>query len=272
MAAAPRIDSLQDLIRALDEHPEWVDELRARLLPRELLELPRILADFIAATEKRFEAVETRLDHLERGQVRILDDIALLKGGQARMQDDIALLKGGQARMQDDIALLKGGQARMQDDIALLKGGQVRIREDMALLKGGHARNVAERQVMLIVEDLGLEYVRTLNFEDITNMVRTHDTSGLGASDLRSFRLADLILEAKDQAGATCYAAVEISFTVNGRDTRRALRNAEYLSRFTGQRAHAVVAGVHVDERIREHIAAGEVSWYRLDRNSLEVA
>ena len=230
MAAAPKIDSLQDLIRALDEHPEWVDELRARLLPREVLELPRILANFIAATDKRFEAIETRLDHLERGQ------------------------------------------ARMQDDIALLKGGQARIREDMGLLKGGHARNVAERQAVLIVEDLGLEYVRTLNFEDITNMVRTHDTSGLGASDLRSFRLADLILEAKEQAGTTCYVAVEISFTVNGRDTRRALRNAEYLSRFTGRQAYAVVAGVHVDERIREHIAAGEVTWYRLDRNSLEVA
>ena len=244
MAAAPKIDSLQDLIRALDEHPEWVDELRARLLPRELLELPRILADFIAATDKRFEAIETRLDHLERGQVRILDDIALLKGGQARMQDDIALLQDGQARLQDDVTLLKDG----------------------------HARNVAERQAVLIAEDLGLEYVCTLNFEDITNMVHTHDTSDLGANDLRSFRLADLILQAKEQQGATCYVAVEISFTVNGRDTRRALRNAEYLRRFTGRPAHAVVAGVHVDERIREHIAAGEVSWYRLDRNSLEAA
>ncbi len=258
MAAAPKIDSLQDLIRALDEHPEWVDELRARLLPRELLELPQILADFIAATDKRFEAIETRLDRLEDGQARIREDMALLQDGQARLRDDVALLQDGQARLQDDVTLLKDGQAR--------------IRDDMALLKGGHARTVAERQAVLIVEDLGLEYVRTLNFEDITNMVRTHDTSGLGANDLRSFRLADLILEAKEQPGATCYVAVEISFTVNGRDTRRVLRNAEYLRRFTGQPAHAVVAGVHVDERIREPIAASEVSWYRLDRNSLEVA
>ena len=59
MAAAPKIDSLQDLIRALDEHPEWVAELRARLLLRELLELPQILAGFIAATDKRFEACQT---------------------------------------------------------------------------------------------------------------------------------------------------------------------------------------------------------------------
>ena len=131
MAAPAKIDTLQDLVHALDEHPEWVDELRARLLTRELLELPQKLADFIAATEKRFVAVEARLDRIEDGQTR--------------------------------------------------------IRNDLGLLKGGHARNVAERQAGLIVEDLGLEYVRALAFDDIRSMVRAHDTSDLPANDLRSF-------------------------------------------------------------------------------------
>ena len=102
--------------------------------------------------------------------------------------------------------------------------------------------------------------------------MRAHDTSDLPANDLRSFRLADLILEATDPQGAYCYVAVEISFTVNGRDTRRAVRNAGYLSRFSGRRAFAVVAGVHVDNRIQDRIDAGEVSWYRLDQHSLESA
>ncbi len=216
MAATAKIDTLQDLVHALDEHPEWVDELRVRLLTRELLELPQKLADFIAATEKRFVAVEARLDRIEDGQTR--------------------------------------------------------IRNDLGLLKGGHARNVAERQAGLIVEDLGLEYVRTLAFDDIRSIVRAHDTSDLPTNDLRSFRLADLILEATDPQGASCFVAVEISFTVNGRDSRRALRNAGYLSRFTGRRAFAVVAGVHVDDRIRDRIDAGEVSWYQLDQHSLETA
>ena len=56
--------------------------------------------------------------------------------------------------------------------------------------------------------------------------MRAHDTSDLPANDLRSFRLADLILEETDPQGASCYVAVEVSFTVNGRDSRRALRNA----------------------------------------------
>ena len=230
MAATAKIDTLQDLVHALDEHPEWVDELRVRLLTRELLELPQKLADFIAATEKRFAAVEARLDRIE---IRL---------------------------------------DRTETRLDRIEDGQTRIRNDLGLLKGGHARNVAERQAGLIVEDLGLEYVRTLAFDDIRSLVRAHDTSDLPANDLRSFRLADLILEATDPQGASCYVAVEISFTVNGRDSRRALRNAEYLSRFTGRRAFAIVAGVHVDDRIRDRIDAGEVFWYQLDQHSLETA
>ena len=55
------INSMQDLVRVLDEHPEWAEALRVRLLTRELLELPQRLADFVAAANKRFEAIEARL-------------------------------------------------------------------------------------------------------------------------------------------------------------------------------------------------------------------
>ena len=61
MAAAMTINSMQDLVRVLDEHPEWAEALRVRLLTRELLELPQRLADFVAAANKRFEAIEARL-------------------------------------------------------------------------------------------------------------------------------------------------------------------------------------------------------------------
>ena len=222
MAAAMTINSMQDLVRVLDEHPEWVEALRVRLLTRELLELPQRLADFVAAANQRFEAIEARLD-----------------------------------RVDDDLSTLKAGQARMQDDLSVLKGG--------------HARNAAERQAVLIAEDLGFEYVRTLTIVDIRDLVRSHDTADIPVNDLRSFRLADLIVEAT-AAGEPCYVAVEISFTANGRDTKRALRNAVFLTRFTGRRAYAVIASVQVDDRIRGILDDGDVSWYRLDRKTLDVA
>ena len=53
--------------------------------------MPQRLADFVAAANKRFEAIEARLD-------RVDDDLSTLKAGQARMQDDLSVLKGGHAR------------------------------------------------------------------------------------------------------------------------------------------------------------------------------
>ena len=42
------INTMEDLIQVLDEHPEWLEALRARLLTRELLDLPHNFAMFVA--------------------------------------------------------------------------------------------------------------------------------------------------------------------------------------------------------------------------------
>ena len=40
------INTIEDLIRLLDENPQWVEALRVRLLTRELIELPEKSARF----------------------------------------------------------------------------------------------------------------------------------------------------------------------------------------------------------------------------------
>ena len=42
------INTMEDPIQVLDEHPEWLEALRARLLTRELLDLPHNFAMFVA--------------------------------------------------------------------------------------------------------------------------------------------------------------------------------------------------------------------------------
>ena len=111
---------------------------------------------------------------------------------------------------------------------------------------------------------------KTLSREDLWDLIDSADTSGIPTNELRSFRRADLVMEATDQAGETCYIAVEISFTVNGRDTTRAIRNAEFLTRFTDKRAYAAVSGVHRDNRVQDSIESGDVFWYEMDRGVLE--
>ena len=117
---------------------------------------------------------------------------------------------------------------------------------------------------------MGLRRTKNLTRDDLWDLIDQADTSGISTNELRSFRLADLIMEATDQEGATCYVAVEISYTANGRDTTRALRNAGFLTRFTGRRSYAAVAGLYRDERIQDLIDSGEVAWYQLDPQILE--
>ena len=146
-----------------------------------------------------------------------------------------------------------------------------KLRTEIAPIKAAHARNAAIEDAALIAGDLGLTRTKTLTRGELWEIAQTADTSDIPTNELRSFRRADLILEAANQSGETCYIAVEISFTANGRDPARAIRNAAFLERFTGRRSIAAVAGLYKDNRIDEALASGSVFWHQLDPEQLEV-
>ena len=243
------IHTIEDLIRILDDNPEWADALRARLLTRELIELPekftqfvtemnRFVAEmnrFVEATNRRFDALENRVTSI-----------------------------------QEDVGILKGDVGTLKEDVGILKIRMKSIQDDLGPLKGSHARDAALREASIIAEDMGLQQAKTLTQDDLGVLIARADTSGIPSNELRSFRRADLIIEATDQEGNHCYVAVEISFTVNGRDTTRALRNAAFLTKFTGDRSYSAVVGLRRDDRIQDLIDSGEVFWYQLDSEVLE--
>ena len=235
------IDTVQDLVRVLDEHPQWLDALRARLLPPAVLRLPEQLADlaarvqevaeqtkrFQAATEQRFDNLEQRSDAMEQRLDR---------------------------------------QDQRLGRVEVLLGRAI---DDLGMLKGARAGDVAGKEAGLIARDVGLHYRRSLTGTELASLSDAVDTTGIAANELRSFHRADLIFEATDREGDLQYVAVEASWTVNGRDTVRAIRNAGLLATFTGRRSHAVVAGVRRDDRIRHRVDAGEVFWYELTPESM---
>ena len=139
-----------------------------------------------------------------------------------------------------------------------------RIEDDISNMRGEHARNTAIGEAVDIAEYMGFRMLRILSGDDLRELLRTSDTSGIATSELQSFRRADLVMEATDADGNIHYIAVEASNTADERDTRRAIRNAEFLSRFTGQPAHPAIASVRNDQRIRDIIDSGQVYWHAL--------
>jgi hypothetical protein len=77
------IRDFHDIIRLLEEHPEWRADLRRVLLTDELLELPRHLAQLAAQMRELVEAqrrTETQLAMLTDSVRRMGDDLGTVKG------------------------------------------------------------------------------------------------------------------------------------------------------------------------------------------------
>ena len=62
-AAMTTINTIEDLFRLLDENPQWVEARRARLLTRELIELPEKFSQFAADSPERVDRLEEKFDN-----------------------------------------------------------------------------------------------------------------------------------------------------------------------------------------------------------------
>ena len=85
------INTIEDLVRILDERPEWNEAIRARMLSRELLNLPQTLADFAEQTNRRLAALEMSME-------QVVQRLAALEEGQANLVEGQALESGRGAR------------------------------------------------------------------------------------------------------------------------------------------------------------------------------
>ena len=146
-----------------------------------------------------------------------------------------------------------------------------RVERDLGILKGNAARRLLQLHHDTILEIFQLDFVRTLGRDDLSRMVRNSGVATqIEFGQRHSFYAADLVLEGTDAAGITHYVAADASFTADHRDTDRARRNAEFLTRFTGCTAHAMVASVSNDPAVQELVDAGAIGWFQLDARELE--
>ena len=276
------VNDIADIVRIIREQPEWADTLRSVLLSRELLELPQRFAEYAESTNRRLERLETvltdfiestnrRLEALEIGQATLQEGQAKLEESQTKLEAGQAKLEAGQAKLEASHVRLEAGQMEIRADIDEIRTDISAIREDLRPIKGTHARSGAERDTRRIARTMNCFQVHLLNSDDLYHLLAELDSDDISRSDRDSFENADIVIVGEHrQTGETHYIAVEASFTAHEDDTRRAIRNADYLTRSTGQPAHAVVASSLVDPSVEPIFASGRVHWYEIPRRYLE--
>ena len=142
-----------------------------------------------------------------------------------------------------------------------------RIQGDFGTTKGYYARNIAANDAAGMADDMGMTLVRTLSIDNLREMIQGHP---MEMQTRRSFRNADLVMEAATPGGETRFIAVEVSYTADRRDSDRAMRNASILSEITGRTATPVVASVRNTREVRELVESGTLHWHLLEDRTPE--
>ena len=138
------VNTVEDIIAALDANPILLEALRARLLTRELLELPRVVARLAASQAKTQEDVarlfvaqaetQKEMARLAAVQATMGEEMKRLAIAQAKTQEDVARLFVAQAETQKEMARLAVAQAETQKEMARLAVAQAKTQEDVARL------------------------------------------------------------------------------------------------------------------------------------------
>ncbi len=156
-------------------------------------------------------------------------------------------------------------QARAEDN-----ANRAAILRDLRQITSCAARNGLRRRGLAVALRAGFQYGRAVAVEELVEVVKVADVSSIASEEIWSFLEADLVIEARDADGQAVYIAMEIAHTANRRDTGRAIRNAELLTRFTGRPARAAVASVRNDPEIADLIGGGQVYWHEIRDRDLE--
>ncbi len=242
---SPVLD-FHELVRALEEHPEWRAELRRLVLSDELLSLPEFVRELGEAqrrTEQRLEELTQRVDQLTEAQLRTEQRLEEL----AQRVDQLA---EAQRRTEEALAHLARRVDGLADQVGELRGEAVERRY----------RERAHAYFGRIVRRL-----RVLPPQELADLLDDAvDAGRLSLEERDALLWADVIAEGRSPTGERLALVVEASATVSQRDVTRAVARAASFAKVIGVPVWPVVAGEALAPGVQE-LAQREGVWQVLD-------
>ena len=201
----PNIETTEDLLRLLDENPEFLEAVRRKILTDELMRLPAEFSAFRQETRERFEGIDR---HFERIDERFT-------GIDERFE-------------------------RIEERLERLDGDVQTLKSDGEILKGYGLESVLPtRGLSMLAERLDLRRARIVRAtgdsrgsEDFTDRLwNALDSGTITRREYRRILRTDMVVRAERHTsrGTPFYIAVEASFTADADDTERVALSAQIL-------------------------------------------
>lgn len=254
------INDIHDLVRIVEEHPEWRGELQRLLLTKELLDTPDKITELTAVTENLANTANSLLE-LAESTGRHLDGIA------GRFDGIDSKLEG----ITTDVREIHGITQTQQGDFMNFKG---QFAEEVAIKRVPITTDLVGQSIGKDLEDL--EVISAEQRREWVSENRDMLTSmGLERGDFISFRQSDIIILARNERDYedTCYVAVEASYTCRPEDITRVRRNVRIIEACSETGAYGVVAGVRINDGAAAMLESrGEptIRFFRIEEEELD--
>ncbi len=227
------VATVEDIIEALDSDPLLLEALRARLLTRELLELPQTVAQ-LAASQAELRDEVARLAAAQNGFAATQKGFA---SALAEIREENSRMFASQAHMWEEVAriaqtledFMRSTNRRfdiLSDDVAFLKGDRL----EMRLQSRVHAM-LGQRKRLRGIRIVNATFPAGL-LPDFGDAIDKAADEGKITEDQRGRILStDLIALARRQySQEPVYVCFEAAFSLNADDTRRVLATGAALA------------------------------------------
>jgi cell division protein FtsB len=263
MLSTYKIETFEDLLKALKEKPEWLEELRRIILTEELIALPQRFHTFV---EHEFKPLKQKVDKIEQDVAVLKEDVAILKKDVAILKEDVAVLKEDVAVLKKDVAVLKEDVAVLKKDVAVLKKDVAVLKEDVAVLKQDVA--ILKHEIKVLKDDVAnlkgdnferkvrekapayfgrlIKRCRTMSLEDLADYLEEAVEKGIITEEEKNSALnIDVVVTGflKTDKDKRVVLAGEVSVKVDRIDVERAYERASVIGKALGLPAIAVVIG-----------------------------
>jgi hypothetical protein len=240
------VEEFQDLIRLLQERPEWRADLRRLVLTDELLALPELVRELVQAQQR----TEVRVGRLEEALITLTVAQQRIESRVGRLEERVESLREETERRFQELATAQLTLTRRIDDlreaVQTLGDRTYTLTTDVGELKGSDLERRYRERPFAYFQRI-IRQAHTLSGDELNALLDRAVMAGhLTEEDVDEIVWADAIIRGRRRDDdQEVFLVVEASWGVGPYDVQRADRRAQLLAK-AGLITLPVVAGMWI--------------------------